>query len=704
MTRLDHLQSDTYKFTSPHWQKIALVMILCTFLFELIRTAWISDDAGITLRTIINFLHGYGPRFNVDERVQGYTHPLWFLLLSGVSYVFGNVYYATFFSSIALSILALWIVVFKIPIKFSSGLLAGLALILSKAYLDFSTSGLENPLSHLLIATIALVAFNLATNFQAKNLKFFYIACALLYLTRADLILIVAPLAIYILGYGRLDSTRALDERVKKNKLLKVQLSALFIGALPLLIWIFFSVFYYGFLFPNTAYAKLATGISFEDRILQGQAYFAHFAQTDPLSCLVILIGVVLGLCQRNYLAVTISIGILLYLGFILSIGGDFMGGRFFTAPLLLATIQIARFPLTNLYAVMLATLIVIFGAYNINETILSGTDYSDTYIDSRGIANERGQYFPRLGLLTGQRDGIFSMRDWSMDKKEVRVVCGGLGFMSLRSGPSTHFIDTCALTDPLLSRLPSFSSKQRVGHFGRALPAGYLESITQGENLIEDNKTRDMYNSIRAITRGELDNITRLRHIISMNLIGLKKEVVLEQPKYRDKLAIDFSMGEIMYFKESGKGSLFLRSESSKGWGRSEEWGTWAVGSKARFSLPIPSASAQTLYLDVQVLISPMINSQTVNVYKVVSGSVMQGFFRLHNWRTELVTSLEIAQLDNNILRSARIAIPIDKKMIGEGSINLEFRFPTPVRPKDINLNSDDRELSMGLISAIFR
>ncbi|MDP7573157.1 MAG: hypothetical protein QF391_16270, partial [Myxococcota bacterium] len=42
-----------------------------------IAQAWVSDDAFITFRVIDNFVHGYGLRWNVDERVEVYTHPLW---------------------------------------------------------------------------------------------------------------------------------------------------------------------------------------------------------------------------------------------------------------------------------------------------------------------------------------------------------------------------------------------------------------------------------------------------------------------------------------------------------------------------------------------------------------------------------------------------------------------------------------------------
>ena len=54
--------------TKPHNDVLAVV--LTVGFLELIRTAWISDDAAITLRCVLNLLHGYGATFNIDERVQ----------------------------------------------------------------------------------------------------------------------------------------------------------------------------------------------------------------------------------------------------------------------------------------------------------------------------------------------------------------------------------------------------------------------------------------------------------------------------------------------------------------------------------------------------------------------------------------------------------------------------------------------------------
>ena len=70
------------------------------------RTAWMSDDAHITLRTIRNFLAGVGLRWNLVERVQSYTHPLWLFVLSPLHWLTGEYYLTVLFPSVAFSLMA----------------------------------------------------------------------------------------------------------------------------------------------------------------------------------------------------------------------------------------------------------------------------------------------------------------------------------------------------------------------------------------------------------------------------------------------------------------------------------------------------------------------------------------------------------------------------------------------------------------------
>ncbi len=69
--------------TLERFARPAAAALVTLLLITLLRTAWVSDDAMITLRTLMNFEHGYGLRFNIDERVQAYTHPLWLFVLLG---------------------------------------------------------------------------------------------------------------------------------------------------------------------------------------------------------------------------------------------------------------------------------------------------------------------------------------------------------------------------------------------------------------------------------------------------------------------------------------------------------------------------------------------------------------------------------------------------------------------------------------------
>ena len=88
--------------------------LIVLFAIVLFRTAWICDDAYITLRTVDNFVHGYGLRWNIADRVQTYTHPLWLFLLSAVYFVTREPFLSTILLSIAVSLAAVFLLGFRI--------------------------------------------------------------------------------------------------------------------------------------------------------------------------------------------------------------------------------------------------------------------------------------------------------------------------------------------------------------------------------------------------------------------------------------------------------------------------------------------------------------------------------------------------------------------------------------------------------------
>src|SRR5579862_5535145 len=111
------------------------------FSVALVRTAWVSDDAYLTFRTIDNFVNGYGLRWNIAERVQVYTHPLWMWLVTAFYFVTREAYFTSLALSAGLTLLTVWLLIRMAPSRWSASL--GLTiLLLSRAFLDYSTSGL----------------------------------------------------------------------------------------------------------------------------------------------------------------------------------------------------------------------------------------------------------------------------------------------------------------------------------------------------------------------------------------------------------------------------------------------------------------------------------------------------------------------------------------------------------------------------------
>ena len=93
---------------------ILVILFLILFLLTIGLRAWMSDDAYITLRTVDNFINGYGLTWNISERVQPYTHPLWMFLLSFTYFFTREAYYTTIILSLVISLAAVVLYAYKI--------------------------------------------------------------------------------------------------------------------------------------------------------------------------------------------------------------------------------------------------------------------------------------------------------------------------------------------------------------------------------------------------------------------------------------------------------------------------------------------------------------------------------------------------------------------------------------------------------------
>ena len=473
----------------------------------MVRCAWISDDAYITLRSVDNLVHGLGPTWNPSERVQSFTHPLWMALLALPYALTQEAFCTTIFSSLLVSALFLTLFLRLHAKRFEAKLLAMAVLLVSKSFMDYCTSGLENPLSHVLIALGFFVYFE--EEQPRRKLLRFTLITALAACNRPDSVLLFAPAALQ-LGYA-----------FWRQSGLAKSLGVVLLGSLPLILWEFFSVFYYGIPVPNTAYAKLNTGIESAALWQQGMTYFSASFLSDPIGLGTLVLGLSVGFLSRGQRA--LSLGLLLHLAYVLSIGGDFMVGRQFTASIVLSLLLLTRTPLLrhwSLAAALAACAIV--GLAHPSSPLRSGRDYGVQLVQrsyGKGVVDERAVYFPTNGLLRlsdqehpWAEGGRRARRQAERMQRPPVVVRGTVGMLGYHAGPRVHLIDELALCDPLLARLPTRNPKRwRIGHFTRELPAGYELTQATGVNQIEDPDLAAYWEQLSLIISGELWSWRRL-------------------------------------------------------------------------------------------------------------------------------------------------------------------------------------------------
>ena len=511
-------------------------LLLTSFLFSLLlfamlRVAWVSDDAYITFRTIDNVVQGYGPRWNSFERVQAYTHPLWMLLLLPAYALSGNMYFTAIGAGFLVSGAAVAVLIFHIARSWpiAAGLL--LLLLLSEACLDYSTSGLENPLSHLLLVLFIAVYFR--GNWNTSHILALAGCAALAALTRMDAILLYLPMLVHVF----------LTRPTRNTVWLYI------LGFAPFLVWECFSLVYYGFPFPNTAYAKLQTGRTALELLAQGCHYFHDSLYHDPVTLTVILAALVCSLCWVGSRSIWLAIGVCLYLLYVLKIGGDFMSGRFFTLPYFAALALLTQVPPRPYAAAVLVSVLLFAAALNRDYPQrftpgLGGPGYN--VVHRHGIVDERGFYLEFTGLARWVPEKAMPDHDQFRTglalrgRTDITLEANGIGFLGFGAGPLVRIIDVHALADPLLARLPPVQTKAwRIGHFERLRPAGYLETIRAGENRLQDPRLAEYYTHLARITQGPVWRWDRFVDIFKMNLGRYGHLIDSDRYRYPDAVEV---------------------------------------------------------------------------------------------------------------------------------------------------------------------
>ncbi len=529
--------STVYMLNKKKNQIIVSIGVWTFFAILFLRTAWLCDDAYISFRTIDNAVNGYGLRWNVNERVQAYTHPLWLLLHIPFYFLTREMFLTAILISFTISMLTIIFLTLFIAQNTAQVLIIASILGFSRAFIDFSSSGLENPMSHLLLVLFLILFFY--QKFTLRNLFLLSLLSCFATLNRQDCLLIYLPALIYTWW---------------KTENKKQGIFVICGGFIPLLFWEIFSIIYYGFPFPNTAYAKLGAGISRIDLIFQGLRYYTWTYYQDRITLIVLIVGVLIPVFRREKKIDVLILGLCLYYTYILWIGGDFMGGRFFTLPLLLSTIIIIQYlRLDKLkLGIPVSAIFVFLSITQPHAPIFTGANYSQGgFYTKDGITTERKYYYNWSSLLNWERGKPMPSFSWANHgrenrKKNVKMtkLRGCIGFYGFFSGPLVHVVDFHGLADPLLARLPSlYHPKIAIGHFLRYVPEGYMESVSGNENKIEDPSLAQYYDYIRIITRGTVWSWKRFELILKMNF-GYYNYLI-DTDKYR------FADTKIKYYDE---------------------------------------------------------------------------------------------------------------------------------------------------------
>lgn len=494
------------------WAKRHVLALLAgvVTLIVVLPNAWIGDDVFISLRTAKNIVHSYGPVWNLDDRVQVFTHPLWEVLLTLCQWLFPrDTPLAVIWLGICVTLVA--VVLFFKDIKSRWLMLFALvAIVSSKAFVDYSTSGLENPALYLLVILFA-------QEYLGKQRTFLLtLIAALAAVTRLDSLVLFVPAFIPLVW-------QHWRQRTFWTSVLK--------GATPLIIWELFSLTYYGYFLPNTVYAKTLTYIPQPILYQHALNFLANSLDWDKITIPIILLALVLTDLTRQRRELFLAAGVVLYLLVVFHSGGDYMSGRFLAVPFFLSLYLVIRwlqdsprahrFVLPGLALALLLLAVTTPRSPVFHPLITQRASNARDFDYNHGegdISDEGAVYCPATCLynLGNLKSDPRYQELYSVGKQHL-VNLGAIGMAGYYVTPSVHIVDQFALADPLLSHL-SANPKSRIGHFYRDVPGGYMASLNQSKNLIDDLCVHRLYDDIRPVATGPVFSLERFKKIVKLN------------------------------------------------------------------------------------------------------------------------------------------------------------------------------------------
>ena len=240
----------------------------------------------------------------------------------------------------------------------------------------------------------------------------------------------------------------------------------------------------------------------------------------DPVTLIALLLGTGMAFAVGRGTSRAWASGVLLHLAYVVWVGGDFMAGRFLAVPVYVAVFLLAvsqglhpdndpePVHASSIAAASstVAVLLIARSFAGSTPVALANTQTQRWAVDTNfnaGVGDERGVYAEQGHTLKGMLDTLAlayvkpsivpigdgtglartlreidkSAREWPpkpvdfTNPSEVGAFCGMLGTVGIATGPITHLVDSCALTDRFLAGAPA--TARDYGLEARSLPPG---------------------------------------------------------------------------------------------------------------------------------------------------------------------------------------------------------------------------------------
>lgn len=510
-------------------------LLLIGFSLIVLAISWNADDAFHAYVMARNLVEGNGFVYNVGYRVTATTCPLFTLIVALGYAIFGHMSFVGIALGVLFSSLAAYMIIFRCCNIMKDAVLATCIMLGSYCFMCYTTAGLENSLLFFLGALFTDFYFK-QDSFSGKGLFYLALLLSLIAMTRMDAVLIFIPM----ICVGYIAKTRE-----KWN----VRILCGFTGLLPFILWELFSIFYYGYPFPNTMYVKLNTGLAKMDYFAKGFDFIYQSGMMDILLVLMPILLIAISFFRKIRDAMLLSIGIIIYNIYVISIGGDFMLGRHLTVQFFLAlyglllmknqddslfTYKGNKVALTS-FLMACCIIGLVFGTCV--RMIAKDYLYDSTWDDTgTSVADEKSVYYPYTGLVPYTYNLVVNQKNMHVEMAKLEIetidsfrtkgdvgnyswgVSGIAAFYEMDKG-TMYLTDRYGLMDPLLSHLPAIKHEHwRVGHMVREEPDGYPESIAAGKNLIRSEALHEFYDKVLMIITGDIWNKERLQTIWNMN------------------------------------------------------------------------------------------------------------------------------------------------------------------------------------------